>query len=65
MPFQLVDKARGAIPIVPVAQSGLGRWLAGPGKAVASWARATGFGAKPGEVRLVPGRGGNRLARSR
>ena len=58
MPFQLVERARHAVPITPIAESGLGRWLAGPGKAAAAWARATGFKAAPGALSLVPGKNG-------
>ena len=56
MPGYLVaDTPRDALPITPIRQAGLKRWLAGPGKAWRGWIESTRFRASPGEICLVPG----------
>jgi len=47
-----------AIDLVPVAKDALDQWLDSAPEATAAWLRATGFKAKPGEFRLVPGADG-------
>ncbi len=44
-----------AIPLVTIPTDGLEDWLAAAPPQVAGWLRATGYEAKPGEHRLVPG----------
>ena len=42
MPGYLVaDAPRDALPITPIRQAGLKRWLAGPGKAWRGWIEST------------------------
>ena len=55
MAYNLVGRATaGTVPIVPIAAAGLDAWVAGADGRAASWVRATGFKAKPGEVALLP-----------
>lgn len=59
MPTYLTAQApKNAIPITPLRKAGLKRWLEGPGKAASPWIASTGFEAKAGEFRLVPGADG-------
>ncbi len=53
---------REAVPITPLREAALARWLAGAGLAWRGWVESTGFTAKPGELSLAPGENG-RLAR--
>jgi len=51
----LTDRAvRDAIPIEPIAEGGLERWLARQRAAVRSWIAANRFLAKPGQHLLIP-----------
>ncbi|MFC2966909.1 leucyl aminopeptidase family protein [Acidimangrovimonas pyrenivorans] len=52
------DPDSPALPLHLVARDGLAAWLKDQPPAVAEWLRATGFEAKPGELRLLPGEGG-------
>ncbi|MCC6007058.1 MAG: leucyl aminopeptidase family protein [Rhodobacteraceae bacterium] len=45
----------GATPVTLLAPEGLEPWLESRGEATGAWVRATGFGAGPGEVALIPG----------
>lgn len=57
MPF--VDSPRDdATPLVPLTPETLDDWLAGAPAVAAAWLRTSGFEAKPGDVRLVPGSDG-------
>ena len=49
---------RDAVPLVPVRRSGHGRWLAARGDRERRWLRATGFGARSGEISLLAGADG-------
>ena len=46
------------VPITPLAQAELERWLKRRPAAEAAWVKAAGFTAEPGSICLVPGAGG-------
>ena len=48
-----------AIPIVPLSPERLDDWIANSRPEVAAWLKTTGFKAKPGDYRLVPGEDGS------
>ncbi len=51
----LVDRApAGAIPIEPVPEGGLERWLARQGATAKAWVAANGYKAKPGRHLPIP-----------
>jgi len=54
----LADNYDGALPLHAVAPDGLETWLAQRPAAQADWLRATGFGARAQEWRLLPGEAG-------
>jgi len=51
----LSETGDGALPLHTVRPDDLQTFLAGPAEAHAAWLRATGFTAKAGELRLLPG----------
>lgn len=57
MPYSDTPQA-DAIPLVSIREAQLEDWLQSVGGDAANWLRATGFKAKPGEHRVVPGNGG-------
>ena len=55
MTLNLVARANaGTVPVTPISTDGLKAWMDKAPKKVAAWAEATGFKAKPGELRLIP-----------
>jgi leucyl aminopeptidase len=53
--LNLVARANaGTVPVTPISTDGLKAWMDKAPKKVAAWAEATGFKAKPGELRLIP-----------
>jgi leucyl aminopeptidase len=53
--LNLVARANaGTVPVTPISTDGLKAWMDKAPKKVAAWAEATGFTAKPGELRLIP-----------
>jgi leucyl aminopeptidase len=62
MPYSLIDDTAGAIPVAVLAKDRLPAWLAEAPERERNWLTATGFGAEPGKLALVPGENG-RLAR--
>jgi leucyl aminopeptidase len=62
MAFSLIDDTAGAIPMVVLTKDRLPAWLTEAPERERNWLTATGFGAEPGKLALVPGENG-RLAR--
>ena len=54
----LIDTDANALPLHSVRPAALEAFLAGLAEPQAAWLRATGFAAKAGELRLLPGPGG-------
>lgn len=54
----LTDGGDGALPLHTVRPAALDAFLAGQTPSIAAWLRASGFAAKAGELRLLPGPGG-------
>ena len=54
MGFSLVDDTAGAIPLVVLTKDRLPAWLAAAPERERNWLTATGFGAEPGKLALVP-----------
>jgi leucyl aminopeptidase len=54
----LTEDDAGALPLHTVRPPTLDAFLAGLPEAQSAWLRATGFAAKAGELRLLPGTGG-------
>ena len=54
MGFSLVDDTAGAIPLVVLTKDRLPAWLAEAPERERNWLTATGFGAEPGKLALVP-----------
>ncbi|MGB8275651.1 MAG: leucyl aminopeptidase family protein, partial [Alphaproteobacteria bacterium] len=64
MDFHLTGKGarRAAVPLTPIADSGLKSWLSRQRAGITEWVKATHFAARPGEVCAIPDRKGE-LAR--
>ena len=58
MHASFTKNARGAIPLHAVTTSGLAAFLKKRNKRDATWLKASGFGAKDGELRMVPNASG-------
>ena len=54
MPFQLIDAASDAVPLLPVPQDGLAAWLAERPAQQRAWLERAGFKAEPGSTALMP-----------
>jgi leucyl aminopeptidase len=54
----LIPRSRRAIPIHVVTPASYQRWLGNQPQAVVKWLQSVGYKAKPGELRLIPGRNG-------
>jgi len=63
MPEHLVDRApAGAIPIEPIPEGGLERWLVGQDTVARAWVAANAYKAKPGRHLLIPDEAGKLAA---